>query len=324
LSKKITNTHDKFFKSLFSDKDSLIEFVSKTIRPAIVKNLDFSTLKIDNTEYIDKRLSSNFSDLVYNCKYKERQNVKITLLFEHKSSVEKFPHFQLLAYMLRIWELQLKQRLELTPVIPIIFYHGIEKWDNKKFEDYFVHLDKELDRFIPRFDYELIDTSTYSNEELKSLFNNTELQVGLLTMKNIFDEREILDQFVHLGVLINKLLESEKGRDFFESISVYMLNSAKVSANKYMKIMKTISIQAEEQFVSTAQQLRQEGRIDGMRDGMERGMERGRIEGIERGISKIIFKLISKGYSNEKIIETTDLSEDKVEELRELYLLNED
>ncbi|MEA3496860.1 MAG: Rpn family recombination-promoting nuclease/putative transposase, partial [Bacteroidota bacterium] len=152
MNNKKINTHDRFFKSLFSNKNGVREFVSKTISPSIVEKLDLNTLEIDNTEYLDNRLNSSFSDLVYNCKYGKSSNVKISLLFEHKSQPEKFPHFQLLGYMLRIWELQIKQNKELTAVIPIIFYHGKKKWDNKGFEEYFGNIDNELQNFIPKFD----------------------------------------------------------------------------------------------------------------------------------------------------------------------------
>jgi len=175
VNNKVTNTHDKFFKSLFSNKNGIREFVSKIISLDIVEKLDLNTLELDKTEYLDKRLNSSFSDLVYNCKYGEKQNVKISLLFEHKSQPEKFPHFQLLGYMLRIWELQIKQKEELTPVIPIIFYHGKKKWNNKGFEEYFGNIDNKLQSFIPKFDYELIDTSTYSDKELREHFDNIEL-----------------------------------------------------------------------------------------------------------------------------------------------------
>ncbi|MEA3495592.1 MAG: hypothetical protein U9R42_06100 [Bacteroidota bacterium] len=62
--------------------------------------------------------------------------------------------------------------------------------------------------------------------------------------------------------------------------------------------METISTQAEQQFVSTAQMLRKEG--------------------IEKGIRKTALKMIDKGYSNSEIIELTTLSEKEVNILREL------
>ncbi|MEA3494410.1 MAG: Rpn family recombination-promoting nuclease/putative transposase [Bacteroidota bacterium] len=301
MNNTVINTHDKFFKSLFSNKNGIKEFVSKTISFDIVKKLDLNTLELDKTEYLDKRLNSSFSDLVYNCKYGEKQNVKISLLFEHKSQPEKFPHFQILGYMLRIWELQIKQKEELTPVIPIIFYHGKEKWDNKRFEEYFGNIDNELQSFIPKFDYELIDTSTYSNKDLREHFDNIELQVGLLIMKNIFNEQKMLEQIGHLSDQINKLLQTKEGQDFFDSISVYMLNSTEIASDKYRELMETISTQAEQQFVSTASRLRVKGRIDEKRS--------------------TAMKMISKGYSNTIIMELTELEENEIERLRELNKL---
>ncbi|MEA3496553.1 MAG: Rpn family recombination-promoting nuclease/putative transposase [Bacteroidota bacterium] len=303
MNNKIINTHDSFFKSLFSNKNGVKEFVSKTINPNIVENLDLNTLKIDNTEYLDNHLNSSFSDLVYNCKY-GKTDIKISLLFEHKSQPEKFPHFQLLGYMLQIWKLQIKQNEELTPVIPIIFYHGKKKWDNKGFENYFGQLDNEIQNFIPKFNYELIDTSTYSDNELKEHFDSIELQVGLLIMKNIFDEHKMLEKIGLLSKQINELLQTEEGKHFFDSISVYMLNATKITSDKYKEIMENISTQAKQQFVSTAQKLR--------------------FEGIKKGIDQekkeIAIKMISKGYSNKTIIELTDLKENDVENIRKEYI----
>jgi hypothetical protein len=64
--------------------------------------------------------------------------------------------------------------------------------------------------------------------------------------------------------------------------------------------MEAISLQAEKQFISTAQQLR--------------------YEGIEKGIEKTAIKMISKGYSNKIIMDLTDLQEYEVENIREEYI----
>ncbi len=302
---KIINSHDRFFKSLFSNKNGVREFVSKTISQNIVEKLDLNTLKIDNTEYLDNRLNSSFSDLVYNCKYGKGSKVKISLLFEHKSQPEKFPHFQLLGYMLRIWELQIKQNEELTPIMPIIFYHGKKKWNNLEFHKYFGELDNEIRNFIPKFDYEIIDTSTYSDKELREHFNNIELQVGLLVVKNIFNEQKMLEQIGYLSDQINELLQTKEGKDFFDSISIYMLNSTEIASDKYRELMETISTQAEKQFVSTAQKLRFEG--------IETGIEKG----ANREKRKTAMKMIVKGYSDKIIAELTDLSIREIENIRE-------
>ena len=121
-------------------------------------------------------------------------------------------------------------------------------------------------------------------------------------MKNIFDEQKILEKIGLLTEQINDLLQTEEGQDFFDSLTIYMLNATKITSDKYRERMESISIQAEKQFISTAQQLR--------------------YEGIEKGIKRTAIKMISKGYSNKTIMELTDLKEHEVENIREEYINN--
>jgi len=120
-------------------------------------------------------------------------------------------------------------------------------------------------------------------------------------MKNIFNEQKMLEQIGHLSEQINELLQTKEGKDFFDSISVYMLNSTEIASDKYRELMETISTQAEQQFVSTASRLRVKGRIDEKRS--------------------TALKMIIKGYSNIIIMELTELDENEIERLRELNKL---
>ena len=102
---------------------------------------------------MDKELRESFSDLVYSATYRGTVAIKLSLLFEHKSYQPRYPHLQLLRYMLGIWETQRDQKLALTPVIPIIVYHGRESWQYRTLSELFAGADQELRRFLPSFDY---------------------------------------------------------------------------------------------------------------------------------------------------------------------------
>ena len=155
----ISNPHDAFFKEVFSHKDNVLDLIEGVFPERIRKNLDFSTLDLDTNSYVDEKLKENFSDIVYNCTYRSETTIKITLLFEHKSSVPKYPHLQLLTYLTHIWNTQDKQKEKLTPVVSVILYHGTDKWPEKKFADYFIGIDEMLSFFIPDMQYMLIDLS---------------------------------------------------------------------------------------------------------------------------------------------------------------------
>ena len=155
----IQNPHDKFFKEVFSNKETAIDYFKHFLPVEISRNIDFRTLKQDNNSYIDEELKEYFSDLVYQCRYRGKHPVNLVLLFEHKSYVPEYPHLQLLKYLLKIWENCLKQEKKLVAVVPMIFYHGKDKWEMKPFSQYFKDLDETLTTFIPDIKYLLTDLS---------------------------------------------------------------------------------------------------------------------------------------------------------------------
>ncbi len=84
MNKKIINSHDRFFSVLFSKKEEVSEFVSKTFPRELVQKLNLETLEIDKTDYINSKLRTNFSDVVYNCNW-SFLNFYLSILF--------FPYF---------------------------------------------------------------------------------------------------------------------------------------------------------------------------------------------------------------------------------------
>ena len=215
----IQNPHDAFFKELFSVKENVIDFIQGVFPAEIKSRIDFESLALDNNSYIDEELQESFSDIVYNCRYSGKTEITLSLLFEHKSYKVKYPHLQLLKYLLNIWQTNIKQNRELMPVIPIVVYHGKENWEYKSFKDYFKSVDNELSRFLPSFDYLIYDFSAFSNETIKDkIFKNITTKLGMLVMKNIGDE-ELVKQHLFDIIKISRLyFEEEKGLNFLETV----------------------------------------------------------------------------------------------------------
>ena len=148
----MTNPHYKFFKEVFSKKENAVDFIRGTFPAEIRDRLAFDTLRLEKTSYVDKELRETVSDLVYSAMYQGRVAIKLSLLFEHKSYRPKHPHLQILRYMLGIWDKQVDQKLELTPVIPIIIYHGKDHWRYRPFSEIFTGIGSELTPFLPAFE----------------------------------------------------------------------------------------------------------------------------------------------------------------------------
>lgn len=258
----ITDYHDHFFKTIFTDKENTIDFITGVFPDNIRRNLELSTLMIAESSFTDSKLKEHLSDVVYECETVERKQTYITILFEHKSFIPQHPHIQLLRYLTGIWELQMKQKSELTPVIPVIVYHGRKKWIKKEFQYSFREPGKDLFSFLPAFDYLLIDLSELTDEEIKDkLFTQTALRIGLLIQKNIFDTenlRKHLKDFLLLGRLYYR---EEKGIRFMESMLRYLSYASDITINDVEKTTSFLPEPGREVFMTLAEQLMEKGGI---------------------------------------------------------------
>jgi predicted transposase/invertase (TIGR01784 family) len=302
----IANQHDKYFKEIFSHKEEMSDFIINAL-PQIAKYLDVNSLQLDTTQYIDKRLQVGYSDLVYNCKYTNKVDLKIALLFEHKSQPENFPHLQLLAYMIKIWETNIKQNQRLMPIVPILFYHGTDEWKYKKLEEYFTGIDEPLKKYLPSFDYELIDTRNLTDEQIKNMFQMLSLKTGVLVMKHIFDAPEkLINELENIFEYLHKLLETENGRNLFETTIIYLYSNLKNDKEKVTEKLKQISPKGGDIALTIAQQLE----------------KKGHIKGIEYGIRLVATNMIKKGADDETVSEYTNLTIQQIQFLRELVTID--
>jgi predicted transposase/invertase (TIGR01784 family) len=133
------NRHDQFIRDFLSEKETAKSFFLEYLPRKITKNLDFGTLRISKDKFVDKNLSDYFSDLLYSVKL-NNMSAFIYLLIEHKSWIDRFVGFQLLKYMVRIWELYLKQHKKagaLPVILPIetrtgaLFFYFFSFWARK-------------------------------------------------------------------------------------------------------------------------------------------------------------------------------------------------
>ena len=307
--------HDKFFKSFFANKQHAIGLLSGVLPPSISEKCDLNTLSLDSTSYVDEHLKAHFADLVYTCKLKNSSRVYFSFLLEHKTTPASHPHLQLLRYFLNIWEKEVKQRKALSVIIPIIIYHGKQKWKAKPFEDYFsTKLSEDspdLLPYLPVFEYLLTDLSQTDKAFIREAFQFKNVRIALLLMKYIY-HRFTPELMAEVFEGLDKMLEGEEGENFYRQILVYLF-----STTEYLKEMEMLDQlsktpdKSRKMRMTIAEQLRQEG----MEKGIEKGIEKGMEKGIEKGMEKVAKTMKSKGYATEEIHALTGLSPDKIKDL---------
>lgn len=122
---EIVSPHDRFFKGLFGKPEIARSFVQNYLPAEILNLLDLETPALTGESFVDVELQAQISELVYQLRWRDGRRAYLYLLFEHKSYVAPYVPFQVLRYMVRLWERQIITFSGLfCPIIPVVFYHG--------------------------------------------------------------------------------------------------------------------------------------------------------------------------------------------------------
>ncbi len=300
----INNPHDKFFKAAFSWIEIARPLIEQFLPKDLIDQLDLDTLKIDPNSYINDELKETFSDLVWSCHLKDSTEQRnIAFLLEHKSFKPDFPHFQLLEYQLGAWKTQRAAQQKLVPIIPIVLYHGKEKWQYEAFDSYFGAIEPSTLRFMPCFDYIFINLQDYSDAQIKRL-HSIFLQKVLISFKHYLDKNylklnivEIL--FVGYDSTINELTLS-----FIKLFSVYLANISGVSQKIILQEAFNSKNNLNPEIMSIVDEI------------IEIGIEKG----IEIGKERDIINLYKKGVTIDLIADYLEHPIDKVKRIINEYL----
>lgn len=178
---KLHQPHDQFFKALFSNTEVAQAFMLRFLPDDLIRQLDFSTLRITSNTFLTDEMKSQFADLVLECAMKDSDspNLLISFLYEHKSAPDRFALLQVEEYLLKAYRKQIAEKNEpLKLIVPILYFHGEEEWYPQNIREGMGHYSKNLRRFAPDFDYIFLNITLLSDEEIKD-FENKFLVPGL-------------------------------------------------------------------------------------------------------------------------------------------------
>lgn len=69
----ISSPHDRFFKSVLSEKDSVIQLIKSYVPKEICEHLDFESLEAVPISFIDNELNQRESDVIYQANFRGRR-----------------------------------------------------------------------------------------------------------------------------------------------------------------------------------------------------------------------------------------------------------
>jgi predicted transposase/invertase (TIGR01784 family) len=266
----ISNPHDKFFKETFTRLELARDFFANYLPEAVTAVLNLDSLTLQSGSFIDPDLQTQFADLLYQVNLNDGSEAYLYLLLEHKSYPDPQTLFQLLRYEVRIWERDSREGLSLRPIIPIVVYHGRERWRlATDFAGLFTG-PEVLRPYWPSFHYQLQDLSALSDDEVRG---QAQLQAALLVLKYIFDPA-LHGRFREIIALFTDLAQTETALEYLETVLYYI-----GKANTYL---------APEEMVIIVQEVLANKGSDIMQTVADHWIEQGRIQNLHDNILDLI------------------------------------
>lgn len=316
---KIQNPHDKFFKETFSNVEVAKDFIRNYLPQSIVEIIDMKTMQPQKDSFINEELQEVFSDMLFRVNINKNEGY-LYILFEHKSYKSKDIAFQLLRYMLEIWETKVKKEKtdELPIIIPLVIYHGKDRWEVKRSLGEsisgFSNLPKEVRQYIPNYEFLFYDISQFTDDEIKG---EVELRVLFSIFRDIFtkDNKELQESIYKAAILLLELESKSTGIEYFETFIRYVLNAGhnltKEDVDEIIEKIGNSHPEGGEFIMSIAEKLKQEGREEGIIKGMEAGIEKGAKQ---RAVD-VARRLLKMNLQIDQIVDATGLTKKEVEKM---------
>lgn len=272
------NPHDRFFKELFSQLDTATDFIRHYLPEHLVEAIDLTTLEIVKESFVDEELRQYFSDLLLRVKLTNGGEAFIYILLEHKSSPDDLVALQLLIYLARIWQPNLRDKTKPLPLIfPVVFYHGEESWNvSRSFNALFDFGGLEpLREYAPEFKYHLCDLS-----KIEVAKGEARLRAGLAVLKYSRSD-ELPSRLREIFETIRQLPEW-RVMGYIRTVLKYLVN-----------VKNNLTWEIVELELGTALP-EQKGEI--MKSLAEEWIEEGEQRGEQKGMAKLVLRRLHRHF----------------------------
>lgn len=297
--------HDKLFKIAFQNQQTVIEYLTHFFPKNLLALLDLDKLTLDTNNYISQEFEEYYSDIVYRTTLKDK-DAALVLLFEHKSkNIDRTLFIQLLAYMLGIWRIDLKEDRPFTIILPIVVLQRGKRFHPKAFHEYFWELPKELRPFIPHFDYILTNVQKIEDSYIFDLNDKSLLRTLFLAFKYIKNNEFLYENFPEFFRFYD---DTPQYQEFFHQILLYLYRQSELSKDEVRQLLKLLPQQLNSTSMTLYAQIKEEGKLEGKIEGRIEGKLEGKIEGKRETQREIVLKGWRKGISVEILADMTDLS----------------
>jgi predicted transposase/invertase (TIGR01784 family) len=237
MKKQTTKPHDRFVKELLSHHDAAVEFLMNALPQKVIDFLDMKKLHYADVSYTNEELQEYMSDVVLRIPFQNsKAAAEVTVIIEHKSYKDRMAPFQMMAYMISGYRQQIKNGKKFSVMIPIVYYHGKQKWQIPSLVDYFPDAQAEILQYVPQFTIEMLSIREMTAAQIYAVTNGM-LRAALMVQKGAHKRIFALKEYAR----VFNIISAEKGGNFFISLMVYIFESGVLEESELSNITKELN-----------------------------------------------------------------------------------
>ena len=293
--------HDAAWKLLFSFPEMVRDLLGAFVPHEWVEELDLSTLERWPGSHVSDDLRQRHQDRVWRVRFRGRW-LHVLVMLEFQSAVDRTMAVRILAYTALLYQDLLRtSSTPLPPVLPIVLYHGSERWTAAKdMAGLLAPYGGLLAPYQPAQRYFLLDVRGYTGSLPKGRNRMAALirlvrGRGLNEMVTVFAGlTEWLAEPEHEGLIraFWAWLEQVPGQEQLSGAKWPTLNNWREARTVLQKAAKGWSVQLLEEGRAKGSA---EGRTKGLVEGRTKGLVEGRTKGLAEGRTKGLVEGRTKG-----------------------------
>jgi predicted transposase/invertase (TIGR01784 family) len=325
----IRNVKDNSFKLILGDHYFFAEFLKDFIPIDLFKDILPDDIEDLTERFLPLFQDNKDSDTIKKVNLKDQTPLFVIAIVEHESDVNFRSSFKMLQYIclvLDAWEKEINKEhpgassqkdFKYPPVLPVIFYDGKDAWTAERNFRNRTALSEVFGKYIPTFEYELVDLKTFSAQEI-------------LRFNDIFSLVLLIDR---IGTMEGGNFLEQLPEDYLERLRLKIPENLTKLLGDVVRVLLARFNAPEEEVEAIVERIDHkeavtmfDALVERYQKRWEEGVEIGRQEGVEieaaRAQEKALQeklemarKLKAMGVPVKKIADASGLSPEQIKEL---------
>jgi len=292
----VANHHDALFKEAFSSPESAAAELRAILPHVLARALELENLALVPGSFRSKELAESHTDLLFTVPILGKSAL-VYVLFEHKSFSDRWTPFQILGYMLDIWEIFRQKNSPsafLPPIIPLVVHHSASGWTRSKaFDSLFdpnLLAIPGLSQGLPNFEFHLDDISNLPEVQLRQRAFGAFVTLAVAALSRSHESPEaLLEALASFADLFDSLLSAPNGARALAILFEYVSRvSPNTTPQDLERALAKNTPKAQDIAMTIVDQLRQQGLEQGLEQGLTQGLEQGRTQGRALTLLKLL------------------------------------